>query len=249
MAADGEGGQAAIAKDAGERFDAAARLYEQGRYEQAAAMYAELLTNGVVSPAVLFNLGNAWFQDGQLGKAIAAYRRARALAPRDAAIRANLHLARSRLPPGVASSRGLLIRVQELLTANEWGLAALGAAVASGLLLLLREITPRWRPPMRTLTWWSGGVAALTLAAAAGSVWTGRRVDAVVVEPEVTVRYGPLKEAQEAFELPDGAEVSVRDRKDDWLMVRDSGGREGWLERSRVMVLPSPSPIPFSDGR
>ena len=42
------------------------------------------------SPALLFNYGNAEFKAGHLGKAIAAYRRAELLAPRDAEIRANL---------------------------------------------------------------------------------------------------------------------------------------------------------------
>ena len=43
-----------------------------------------------IRPILLFNYGNAEFKSGNLGKAIAAFRRAELLAPRDSEIRANL---------------------------------------------------------------------------------------------------------------------------------------------------------------
>ncbi len=73
-------------------FDAANKLYEEGKYADAANAYDKLLTNGTVSEAIYFNRGNAWFKAGQVGRAIASYRQARLLAPRDSALRANLQL-------------------------------------------------------------------------------------------------------------------------------------------------------------
>src|SRR5580765_1961801 len=64
-------------------FDQANRLYEQGKYAMAATAYEKLLQSEPASPALYFNLGNAWFKAGQSGRAIAAYRQAEMLAPRD----------------------------------------------------------------------------------------------------------------------------------------------------------------------
>jgi Flp pilus assembly protein TadD len=88
---------AATAADAATGFEAANRQYEKGDFAGAAKAYAALLDQGQHSSAVLFNLGNAHFKAGQLGAAIAAYRRAEALAPRDPDIRANLQFAREKV--------------------------------------------------------------------------------------------------------------------------------------------------------
>src|SRR5262245_33914426 len=47
------------AEDLATRFEEANKLYEQGRYPDAAKAYAELVKVGQVSSALYFNLGNA----------------------------------------------------------------------------------------------------------------------------------------------------------------------------------------------
>ena len=58
------------------------------------------------------------------------------------------------------------------------------------------------------------------------------------------LRFGPIDESQTAFTLPDGAEVTVLDSKDDWLQVREGAKRTGWLKRSQLIVLAETSPAP-----
>src|SRR5208283_2864410 len=55
------------AEPAPEAFNQANRLYEQGKYTQAAAAYEKITRAGTVSPALYFNLGNAWLKGGQIG--------------------------------------------------------------------------------------------------------------------------------------------------------------------------------------
>src|SRR5689334_12086188 len=57
-------------------FDAANKLYEQGKYADAAAAYQKLIQSGSTSAAVYYNLGNSFFKHGELGRAIAAFRHA-----------------------------------------------------------------------------------------------------------------------------------------------------------------------------
>ena len=83
-------------------FSQAVKKYQEADYKAAAALNEKILTEErVESAAVYFNLGNAYLKQGELGKAVFEYRRARNLAPRDADIRANLAFARSLV--GVAS--------------------------------------------------------------------------------------------------------------------------------------------------
>ena len=64
--------------------------YEEGRFEQAIEEYEKILDLGIKNFKVFYNLGNAYFRQNQLGRAILNYRRALALQPRDEDTKANL---------------------------------------------------------------------------------------------------------------------------------------------------------------
>src|ERR1017187_5450930 len=84
----------ATAADNPAEFNAANEMYARGKFADAAGTYEKILQTGAVSPALYFNYGNAEFKSGNFGRAIAAYRQAAQLTPRDAEVRAQLGFAR-----------------------------------------------------------------------------------------------------------------------------------------------------------
>src|SRR3974390_2710102 len=100
-------------------FDGANRLYEEGKYTDAVRAYQTLVQSGTVSPALYFNFGNALFKSGQIGRAIAAYRQAALLTPRDPDVRANLQFARNQVQ-GPTLRAGRWERWLGRLSLNEW---------------------------------------------------------------------------------------------------------------------------------
>jgi tetratricopeptide (TPR) repeat protein len=224
-------------------FDAANKMYEQRKFQEAAAKYEELARAGAASPIVFFNLGNAWYKAGQLGRAIAAYREAQRLAPRDPNVRFNLQFVRKQVTgseqaPGPAWQQWLMN-----LTINEWAIGATVALWLLFLLLVLAEIRAALRPALRvwTVTAMLAFVTLTSLLAAA--MHYEQKMDAaVVVVPNTVVRYGPLDESQVFYQLRDGSELQVLDEKktaenQSWLMVQDAARRTGWLKRQEVVVL------------
>src|SRR5208337_1300274 len=137
------------AEDPGAAFDAANRLYEQGKYSEAAAAYQKLVQAGQVSAALYFNLGNACFKAGTLGRALAAYRQAEALAPRDPDLRANIQFARDQAQgPTLALSRWQ--KVLGRLSLNEWTILAAAAVWVAFLLLGAGQLWPAIQAPLRS---------------------------------------------------------------------------------------------------
>ncbi len=121
-------------------FEQANKLYEQGKFGEAAALYERILHGDQTSAALHFNLGNALFKSGQMGRAILNYRRAEQLAPRDPDIRANLQFAR-RTAGGEAAQPARWRRWISLLTLNEWTVMMSGALwLWFGLLTVRRPV-------------------------------------------------------------------------------------------------------------
>jgi tetratricopeptide (TPR) repeat protein len=224
--------------DAVDAFDAANKLYEQGKFAEAASAYENLARSEGASPAVYFNLGNAFFKSGQIGRALAAYRRAEQMMPRDPDVRANLQFARKQAQ-GPTFAPGLWQRELGKLTLNEWTILTAVVIWAWLLLLALLQWRPALRRPLR------GWVLALTMGAVflacclAAAFYEARlRTVAIVVARDAVVRNGPLEESQNAFTVHDGAELSVLDQKDDWLQVSADARRVGWLRRDQVLIPP-----------
>jgi tetratricopeptide (TPR) repeat protein len=226
-------------------FDAANKLFEEGKFGEAAAAYETLLTNGVRSPSVYYNLGNACYKAGQMGRAVAAFRRAEELSPRDASLRANLQFVRKRVNGEDKSPVPMWRSWLTLLTLNEGAALAAAGFWAWCMLLALREWKPALRKRLARPILAAGLLTALFAGCLGASAYLRYGdVSAVVIVKEAMVRFGPLEEAQTRYQLPDGAEVSVCDTKDNWLQVRDMSKREGWLKRDQVILLSAPKAPP-----
>ena len=227
-----------LAADVSADFSAANKLYAEGKFADAAVAFEKILQTGAQSPALLFNAGNAEFKSGHLGRAIAAYRQAAQLTPRDAELRANLAFVRNQVH-GATVRESFWQNWAGSFTLNE---GAVLTAVVFWLtlgLFAVRQIRPALVPKLKTatrilviLTIFFGAVLALQAANHFA------RQTAVVTAGEATARSGPFDEAQTAFTVRDGTELSVLDRHGDWVQVANGAGKTGWLPVKQVEVLP-----------
>jgi len=227
-----------FAADATSDFTAANRFYAQGKFPEAAKAYETILQSGAISPAVLFNYGNAEFKSGHLGKAIAAYQHAGQLSPRDAELRANLAFARNQVQ-GVTLHESRWQSWVGALTLNEGAMLTAVLFWLTFALLIARQLRPALAPKLKTatrtfvvLTIFSGIVLSLQAANHFSNA------SAVVVADNVIGRSGPFDDAQSAFTARDGAELSVLSRREGWVQVADATGKTGWLPAKQVEVLP-----------
>ncbi|MBI4660183.1 MAG: tetratricopeptide repeat protein [Verrucomicrobia bacterium] len=223
-----------FASEAIPAFDQANKLYEEGKYSDAANAYRSLVQEGKVSPALFFNLGNSLYKSGEVGRAILCYRLAEQLSPRDPDIKANLQFARDSV--AAATPRANVVRrFLNLLTPNELTLLCAGGVWLLFALLTVREARPELAKPLGTYA------TAAALACLFFGAWLTVVLKAelgnepsVVIAAEAVVRYGPLEESQSYFTLRNGSELTVLDHKDNWLQVRDGSGRVGWLRANQV---------------
>ena len=234
------------AGDAATAFDQANRLYEQGRYAEAAAAYERIAASGRLDGALFLNLGNAQFKAGHTGRAIAAYRRAQEITPRDPSLRFNLQFARKAVTGSETAPGRLWQRALASLTLNEWTALAALALWLWCALLAWREWRPAIRPVLRGYTAAAGFLFAMLALFTAAAFHDKLGVErAVIVAPDTIVRVGPLDDAKELHKFRDGTEVELTDQKETgsgptrqlWRQVQDSAGKTGWVKDETLVPV------------
>jgi tetratricopeptide (TPR) repeat protein len=234
------------ARDPVTSFFEANALYKAGRYQEAATRYQALVTAGFESGALHYNLGNAFFRAGELGRAILSYERARRLLPRDPDVRANLRFAHRQTGANAAAAPApppLWLRLTAPLafraTTGELALTTAIAYTAVMLLLTLRLFLPAWRQALGR-----AAVAAGVMVVLAGTACGVRLVEehlrtrAVIVRAgDIPVRFEPSDTGTVHFTLPEGALVRVLAERESWHQVARTDGRRGWIEAAAVEPL------------
>jgi tetratricopeptide (TPR) repeat protein len=230
------------AAEPAEQFARANRLYEEGRFSEAAADLEGLVESGFESPALYFNLGNALLKAGELGEAIVYYERARALDPRAPDIRANLAYARSLaadVMPESASSPFLdaLARVKDSVSAAEMVRVSAALFWLTAGAAALSRLSPARRRTARGLA--AGLLVAFGLAASLAAIKVNEAMAkrAVVVIPGLAARTGPGDTYSARFELHEGTAVQVEREAGEWTEIQLTEALSGWVPRSSLMRL------------
>ena len=102
-------------------------LYSSENYEEAIALYKEMLSSGNESAALYYNLGNAYYKINEIAPAILNYERALLLSPNDENTLANLELARSRTVDKIDTVDAFFLKtwisgLANLLNSNTWAI-------------------------------------------------------------------------------------------------------------------------------
>ena len=221
----------------GELMAEANLLYDREEYAEAAQRYEALIGLGYRAAAVHYNLGNAYLESGDLGRAILNYLRAEELSPRDPDILANLDIARNRTVDQLqAEGDSLVASISDFgrrwATTGEFGVAAFllwaASALAAGTLILRPAIRRRELLRSGAIVAFAAMLVPLVLLL---SMLYSNPYDntGVVTDETVEVLSGPGPQYAKEFALHSGAQVRLVDSRHGWLQVALPGGElQGW---------------------
>ena len=218
--------------------------YNRGEYAEAAQLYEALLADGFKDAVLYYNLGNAYFQQDDLGRAILNYTRAEKLSPRDPDVRANLTLARSRTVDNLQVEGDSLVASLSKLahrwaTPGEMGAVVLLLWFVGGIALSALFVITRSRGLSVLLR--AVAVCGLLSALIALPIWLSMLYDnpysntGVVIVESVEVVSGPGPQYATEFTLHSGSQVKVIDSRRGWTMVTLPGGElRGWVSEHGI---------------
>ena len=211
-------------------FVDAGRAYDEGKLAEATTLYEDLIKQGFQNKEVLYNLGNALFRQGLVGKAVLAYRQAWYYSPRDPDILANLKFALQStgatypLPGRVTQLWVMLNRAEwiSVATVTYWILFA-----AAGSLLLSSRLRP-WATHILVPL-----LLLLSISLSGIGYWwmLHRTPEVVVLADHQEALFAPLEGSTAYFALPQGSIARRVDRSGPWIKVA-LGKKTGWLKES-----------------
>jgi len=227
----------ACAQGPDELFLQANKQYEAGSYSSAINSYEDLLSKGLRSAQLFYNLGNAYFKAGKPGPAILNYERARVLDPRDEDMKFNLEFARESTLQAEQKQKNPVMEtlkgVYDLLSVGEL------TVIFSICYFLLIAFICVWF--FRKSAIFNLAIRILLIAAAISGIWWGIKLynvnqpSAIVVKSDCGVRSGPGMEYSAGFIVPEGKKVLVLRENRGWCEVGlKEEGLKGWTESDKV---------------
>ncbi len=220
--------------------------YTAGHYESAVQDWEDVRATGLMSKELYYNLGNAYFKNGEIAPAILWYERALRLDPSDADVRYNLDYARALTQDKIDEVPEIFFEqwghaICYLLPSNTWavmGLVAFALLVACLLLYLLGATSGQ-----RRLGFFVG--IAFFLLAFLGwdfAQWQrteARRQDmAIVMRPVSSVKSSPSAEsAKDLFILHEGTRVRILDNVSGYSNIELADGRQGWIPAREIEII------------
>lgn len=217
----------------------ASAAYMKGDFKTAADLYQQMVDQGVKRSEVYFDLGNAYYQLHDLGRALVNYRRAEELTPRDEELRLNLARVRVQRVDGTSAEAGILGQIAEL-TSNWLSLSELGWIVIILLWLCCGFVAAYlWRADWKKWARWAIVITCILFILVSLFGLTRSVVDswwkpAVIVEASVSVMTGPGTNYVEIFELHAATEVRVIEERNHWIRFQLPDLREGWIEEQTL---------------
>lgn len=235
-------GPAAMAQLPDSAFARATELYRGGAFSEAAQALESVVAQGVASGEVYFNLGNAYYRDGNVGRAILAFERAARFLPSDDDVAHNLRLARlkavDRIDPVPEFFFVAWLRsVSEVLppTSARALFLTCWAVVFGSLVALYLGRTAAVVRIARVAFF-----AAVPLAVVLGGLWLAQLTalnedhSGIILTPTVTARSSPDANAVDAFVIHEGLRVEIGVTVDGWTRVTLADGKVGWVKEGDV---------------
>ena len=227
-------------------WNAGVEAYGAGDYRGALKDWQDVQATGLMSKELYYNLGNAYFKDGQLAPSILWYERALRLDPSDDDIRYNLEYARSLAQDRIEEVPEIFFEqwghaICYLLPSNVWaviGLIGFALLVVCVLLYLLGST-----PGRRKLGFFAS-IAALLIAFLGWDFAQWQRQEAkrqdlaIVMRPVSSVKSSPSETgAKDLFILHEGTRVRILDNVSGFTNIELADGRQGWIPAKDLEVI------------
>ncbi|MGZ3885429.1 MAG: tetratricopeptide repeat protein [Bacteroidia bacterium] len=228
-----------------ELLEKAEKAYEGKDYKKAIACYEQLVKQGYTSPKLFYNLGNAYYRNNQLGKAIYNYELAKKSDPKDEDINNNLTIAYAKTVDKIETKENFFVSAVKSNVLNSFSTTAWAWLSIFGTCLTLLFIYLFISGVSVAFKRFSFFMALILLIGSLIVYFLGysalqskQQTNFAIITAEQTKVYvEPTATAASKFGLHEGTRVRILELNADWVLIKLENGNEGWLRAADVGVF------------
>lgn len=212
--------------------------YQQNKFKEAAQKYETIIKTQGEAAAIYYNLGNCYYKEKDIAKAVLNYERALLLDPGNPDIRFNLDMARSKTVDQVTPASQIFIvswihALANIMSERGWAKIAIASFIALLAMICLYIFGSRIIVKKAAFV----GALLLLLVCIVTNALAGEqkdrltnRTDAIVMAATIAVRSTPTDGGTELFVLHEGTKVHISDNTmKSWKEITLDDGKKGWI--------------------
>jgi tetratricopeptide (TPR) repeat protein len=221
--------------------DSALNYYLESDFSNALRIYEDLYSQNYSSGDLFYNLGNCYYNTGDIANAVYFFEKAIILNPTDKDIQHNLKIAKAAVKsktealPDVFYKRWLT-SILGVFSSDNWAILAsilfAMALAGTGLYFFSKKIIIR-------KTGFISGIVCLIFSLIflffannrANKITNGNY--AIIFETSL-VKSSPSDDSNNLFEISEGLKVEITDTLKTWSNIRLTDGKEGWVESANL---------------
>jgi tetratricopeptide (TPR) repeat protein len=216
-------------------------LYEQGDYAGAINLYESLVAAEIRDGAIYFNLGNAYFQTQNLGKALLNYRRAQLLIPLDGELNTNMAWVRAERVD-IQGDETMLVDSLASLTSGVLTLSELSWVTLILWMLFFGVLAAwvvrvDWRDVLRVPLIAASTLMISTVVMLGSRLFVESNRPAALAVNDTAVMSGPGEDYLEIYRLYSAAELRVLEQRGDWVRFILPDQRQGWIQKAMIEIV------------
>lgn len=218
-------------------FYKANKFYMEGSYDDAIALYQQIIDAGYVAPEVYYNLGNAFFKTNNIPYSILNYERAKLFEPGNEDINFNLEKAKTYVVDKIDIVPEFIVKkwvknLFNITSSNTWAIIS-GSTFLLFFIFLLFYLFSQ-KTGFRKVSFWTGIVCILISVISLSMSFERKKYiennkGAIIISPTVTAKSSPNEIGTNLFILHEGARVNITDSINGWNEIKLSDGNKGWI--------------------
>ncbi len=228
----------------GPLFESANESMNQELFQDAANQYESILSQGMESSALYYNLGNAYFRQHLFGHSIWAYEKSLQLDPRNRDALYNLDLANARIVdrmdhPDLGFILSKYRQFKRSLTLNEIVLMGAILLLVSVLIFGVRRLFGVYGGITGNIGMIITVLSILIHAIALDKYWSNSdHISGILIRNGVDVYSGPFERNDSIlFRVNEGTKADIVAWEDRWVEIILIDGKKGWIPAGTIRKL------------
>lgn len=223
--------------------EAGDKAYSESRFDDAIAIYETMIAEQGASLPLYYNLGNAYYRNNQLGKAILNYERALRIDVGDEDAKSNLEFAQSKIVDKIPQDEIPFYKEWansfcKIFSKDTWGIVG----VVTFIIMLIMLFVYLFKRNMRRI---SLVIVLITLSMTILSNISAYHLDkgtddmpkGVILDEMVVVKSSPDSSGTELTKIHEGLTVTIiDDTLTEWMKIEANNGNRviGWIRTKSI---------------